>query len=165
MTPARGARALALLVLAAGCSQPRTLSDDLGAKPWEAQKALLPPYPKATSLVPFYVGPVPFAYFVDTASVNVGDDGVVRYALVARSGSGATNVSYEGIRCRDYARRIYAYGSDVGWSQANNSQWLPIDRLAPAPQTALADDFFCPERGPVRTTEEAQRALALGNRR
>ena len=165
MTPARGARALALAVLAAGCAHPMTYTDELDAKPWEAQKPLLPPAPKGADLVPFYVGPRPFAFFVDRSSVKVGEDGVVRYTLVARSSSGATNVSYEGIRCATYARRAYAFGeSDGSWSQARNTQWTPIDRLASDPQTALANDFFCPDRGPVRSTEEALRALALGNR-
>jgi len=166
VTLARGVRALAALTLAAGCAQSKPFIDELNAKPWEAQKALLPPYPSVASMVPFYVGPVPFSFFVDRTSVKVGQDGVVRYTLISRSGSGATNISYEGIRCDGYSRRVYAFGrSDGGWSQATNSQWVPIDRLAADPQTALANDFFCPERGPVRTTEEALQALALGNRR
>jgi hypothetical protein len=167
VTPARGARALALAVLAAGCAQqPITYTDELDAKPWEARKLLLPPAPNAADLVPFYVGPTPFAFFVDRSSVVLGQDGVVRYTLVARSGSGATNVSYEGIRCATYARRAYAFGAaDGSWSQARNSQWVPMDRLAADPQTVLANDFFCPDRGPVRSTDEARRALALGNRR
>jgi len=166
VTPARGFRAIALSLLAAGCAAyPITYTDELDAKPWEAQKALLPPAPKVSDLVPFYVGPTPFAFFVDRSSVKVGEDGVVRYTLVARSNSGATNVSYEGIRCATYARRAYAFGEpDGGWSRARNTQWTPIDRLASDPQTALANDFFCPGRGPVRSTEEALRALALGNR-
>ena len=166
MKPARGARALALAVLATACAHPSTFTDELDAKPWEAQKPLLPPPPKAADLIPFYVGPTPFAFFVDRSSVVLGQDGVVRYTLIARSGSGATNVSYEGIRCATYARRMYAFGAaDGSWTQARNSQWTPIDRLASDPQTALANDFFCPDRGPVRSTEEARRALALGARR
>jgi hypothetical protein len=165
VTPARGARALAAILVAAGCAQSPTYTDELEAKPWDAQKPLLPPAPKSGDLVPFYVGPTPFAFFVDRASVKVGQDGVVRYTLIARSRSGATNVSYEGIRCATYSRRAYAFGEpDGNWSQARNAQWVPIDRLAADPQTALANDFFCPDRGPVRTTEEALRALALGNR-
>jgi hypothetical protein len=165
VTPVRGGRAIALALLAAGCAHPITYTDELDAKPWEAQRALLPPAPKASDLVSFYVGPVPFAFFVDRTSVKLGEDGVVRYTLVARSSSGAANVSYEGIRCATYARRAYAFGqADGSWSGARNTQWTPIDRLASDPQTALANDFFCPARGPVRSTEEALRALALGNR-
>jgi hypothetical protein len=166
LTVARCARALALAVLAAGCAQPMTFTDELEAKPWEAQKPLLPPPPKAEDLISFYVGPTPFAFFVDRNSVSVGQDGVVRYTLIARSRSGAVNVSYEGIRCATYARRTYAFGNtDGSWTQARNSQWVLIDRLASDAQTALANDFFCPDRGAVRSTEEAREALALGNRR
>jgi hypothetical protein len=155
----------ALAAVAAGCARPDPVTDDLESKPWEIQKTLLPPAPKDGDLVPFYVGPTPFAYFIDRTSVSVGEDRVVRYTLVGRSSSGGTNVSYEGIRCRTYERRVYAFGrSDGVWSQARNSQWGPIFRLASDPQTALADDLFCSERGPVRTTEDALRALARGNR-
>ena len=164
MTRARGALSLAALALAAGCAHPTVFVDQLAAKPWDEQKTLLPPYPKSGSLVPFYVGPSAFSFFIDQASVGVGDDGAVRYTLVARSASGATNVSYEGIRCDVYESRIYAFGrSDGAWSQATNAKWMPIDRLATSPQTSLADDFFCSQRGPVRTTEDALAALARGN--
>ena len=156
----------AFALAATGCAHYDPLKDDLDGKPWEIQQTLLPPAPKDGNLIPFYVGPTPFAFFLDRASVSVGPDGVVRYTLIARSSSGGTNVSYEGIRCRSYERRVYAFGrSDGGWSQASNSRWAPIFRLATEPQTALADDFFCTERGPVRTTEEALRALGRGNRR
>jgi hypothetical protein len=163
---ARGARALAVAALAAGCAQSRPFADELGAKPWEGQKALLPPDSRGRTLVPFYAGPSTFSYFLDRASVNVGEDGVVRYMLIARSPSGATNVSYEGIRCGTYERRVYAFGRDDGtWSQASNTSWAPINRLASDPQTALADYVFCTERGPVSSTEEALEALDRGNRR
>lgn len=166
MTGARGLCALFAFALAAGCAQPGDIPDELGTKPWDTQKTLLPRPPQDGNLMPFYVGPtLPFAFFVDRASVSVGQDGVVRYSLVARSASGATNVSYEGIRCRGAERRLYAFGaSDGTWSQASNSNWMPIFRLSNDPQAVLASDFFCTERGPVRTTEEALRALALGNR-
>ena len=164
MTLARGALALAALALTAGCAHPTPFVDELAAKPWEGQKALLPPYPKGGNLAPFYVGPSAFSFFVDPASVTVAQDGAVRYTLIARSASGATNVSYEGIRCDAYESRVYAFGqSDSTWSQATRSQWAPIERLATSPQTTLADDFFCSQRGPVRTTEDALAALARGN--
>lgn len=166
MTPRRCVRALALAALAAGCAQPRFYTDELDAKTWEERKPLLPPPPRDAELIPFYVGPTPFAFSIDRSSVSLGQDGVVRYTLVARSRLGATNVSYEGIRCETYARRTYAFGAgDGSWSQARNSQWIPMDRLAAEPQTVLANDFFCPDRGPVRSTDEARGALALGNRR
>jgi hypothetical protein len=82
--PARGARAFAALALAAGCAHSGPFVDELAAKPWEGQKAALPPYPRGGNLAPFYVGPSAFSFFVDPASVTVGQDGAVRYTLIAR---------------------------------------------------------------------------------
>jgi len=168
VTLARTLCSLAMTGVAAGCAQPALLADDLEGKPWETQRTLLPPPPKTgAKLLPFYVGPTDFSYFVEPASVSVGPDRVVRYTLIARSDSGATNVSYEGIRCESFERRVYAFGrSDGTWSQARYSQWARINRLGVEPQAALADDFFCRMTGgAVRTTEDALDVLARGNRR
>ena len=166
MTRARGLCALTLLAAAAGCSQPKPVSDDFDGKPWETQKALLPAYPKEGNLIPFYVSPaLPFAFFVDPASLSFGQEGVVRFALMARSLSGATNVSYEGIRCETYERKVYAFGgSDGTWTQARNSQWIPFARIQANQHATLADDFFCTAERGVRTPEDVSRALARGNR-
>lgn len=134
-------------------------------KPWEVQKALIPPYPKEEKLLPFYVGSSrPFAFFVDSASVSVGQDGIVRYTLVARSPSGAANVSYEGIRCQTYETRTYAFGGlDGTWTQARNQEWTTYSRYQTDQHLVLADDFLCTARG-TKTAEEAVQALARGNR-
>lgn len=166
MTRSRALCALALIGCAAGCAgQPESPpTDDLVAKPWEVQKALLPPYPKEGDLIPIYVGTArPFAFFVDRASVSVGQDGVVRYTLMARSLSGATNVSYEGLRCQTYESRIYAFGrSDGSWVQARNQQWSSYSRYQTDHHLILADEFFCSVRG-AKTAEEAVQALVRGN--
>lgn len=134
-------------------------------RPWEEQKAALPAYPRPENLVKVDVsGATTFDFFVDIASLSVGRDGVVRYALVARSPSGAMNVSYEGIRCTTRERKLYAFGRpDDTWVQARKSEWAPITGIqANRQQATLADDFFCPARGAVRTAEEAVRALRRG---
>ena len=164
MTLARGFGALAVAALAAGCAHPRSIVDDLDSKPWEAQQKLLPPYPKDTGLIAFDVAPTrPFAFLVDPASVSIADGGVVRFTLVARSSSGAMNVSYEAIRCETLERKVYAFGrSDGTWSKARNTQWLPVDRAQVNPQMTLANDFFC--TGRIETPEDAVQALRRGNR-
>jgi hypothetical protein len=156
--------AAAFFAVAACAAQPQ--QDDFDGKPWEVQKTQLPSYPKPENLLRVHVSPpTSFEFFVDTASVSVGQDGIVRYTLIARSTGGAVNVSYEGIRCLPLERKLYAFGGfDRTWSPARVPQWAPISRTQTNQQhAALAEDFFCPESGRVRTTEEAVQALRRGN--
>ena len=134
-------------------------------QPWDEQKPQLPPFPKEEDLVRIQVdGGHNFDFFVDLQSVSVGRDGVVRYTLVARSVGGATNIAYEGIRCKGRERKLYAFGRvDKTWSAARNPQWasisdLPVNLL----QGTLHDAFFCPARIIVRDAEEARRRLRSG---
>jgi len=155
--------AVVLLALAACIVQPQ--QDEFDGKPWEVLMTQLPSYPKPENLLRVHVSPTTaFEFFVDAASVSVGQDGIVRYALIARSTSGgAVNVSYEGIRCQPFERKLYAFGrSDSAWSRARIPQWVPISRTNPQ-HAALAEDFFCPESRRVRTTEEAVQARRRGN--
>lgn len=159
-----------LLVTLSACAQSslsnRPLDDAFDGKPWEIQQAQLPAYPKQGNLVPIYVSPTTtFRFFVDAASVSVGEDGPIRYAMIARSPSGAENLSYEGIRCETLERKLYAFGRPDGtWSKARKPQWAPIgEGQANRQHAALAEDFFCPQGARVRTTEEAVRALRQGS--
>ena len=119
-------------------------NDDV--KPWEEIQAELPPAPTDEDLLPFYVGPTATQKFaVDAKSISIGKDGVVRYTLVAVSPGGAQNISYEGIRCASYEKKIYALGRDDGtWSRSRRDQWEPIVRgNANRQHAALSADYFC----------------------
>jgi len=145
-----------LLSALAACARPSSGDSDsksaFDSKTWEEQKASLPPFLKTENLAPIYVGPTAFEFLVDTTSISVNEDGTIRYTLIARSSSGAMNVSYESIRCEIYERRLYALGrSDGTWSQARNTKWVPIRG---AQYTTLADDFFCTNRGRARAAED-----------
>ena len=134
-------------------------------QPLDEQKVQLPPFPKEENLVRVEVdGGLSFDFFVDLASVSVGRDAVVRYTLVARSAGGATNIAYEGIRCRGRERKLYAFGRvDKTWSAARNPQWTPISDLpVKVIEATLHDAFFCPARTIVRDAEEARRLLKSG---
>jgi len=64
-------------------------------------------------------------------TLSVGEDGVIRYVLVAKSLSGAMNVQYEGIRCADRTVKIYAnWRAGDGWRDRRNTEWTEW-RLAP----------------------------------
>lgn len=120
--------------------------DNEEAKPWEELKAELPPPPKAENLQSFYVGPTATQSFsLDTKSLAIGKDGVIRYTLVAVSQGGARNISYEGIRCATFEKKIYALGREDGsWAPSRRNEWEPIVRSKVNRQhAALAQDYFC----------------------
>ena len=130
----------------------------------EHAPAALPHYPAPDHLLEFEVAAVsPFRFFIDTTSLSVGSDGVVRYVLVARSASGAQNVTYEGIRCRGATYRIYATGRRDGtWTRARDDVWRPIAHESRDGRRTLSDDYFCPKGTPISTAAEGIDALRRG---
>jgi len=90
----------------------------------------------------------PHRFYIDAASLSVGEDGVVRYTLVVRSGGGATNVLFEGIRCATQEQKLYALGRpEGGWVRARESRWRRIEyRELNRHHAVLYSEFLCPER-------------------
>jgi len=132
--------------------------------PWREDKVELPGYPKLEKLIRFNAGRTnPFQFFVDGASLSVGPDGVVRFTVVARSET-ATNVSYEGIRCRTAERKIYAYGRpDASWYEPRNAEWVKIgNEVVEGYRYTLYQDYFCPAREIIKTAAEGVEALKRG---
>ena len=64
-------------------------------------------------------------YGVDPASIRISTtDSLIRYVLVARNASGATNVMYEAIRCSTAEFKTYArYSPDGRWSPVSDAAW------------------------------------------
>lgn len=131
-------------------------------KPWIEVAAQLPAYPKAENLIPFEVSSATRnRYFVDSASISVGSDKVVRYTVVIQAAGGAKNVSFEGLRCESGERRLYAYGHPDGtWSKARNAGWEGIKmRSLLSYHKALFEDYFCPYGINVKDDKEAVQNL------
>lgn len=130
-------------------------------KPWVELEARLPPYPKLDSALPFFVSAATDnRFFVAPESLSVGEDGVVRYALIVVSPEGATNITFEGIRCATHEYKIYAFGRDGHWSRNRYATWKPIryqDRNRQ--HHVLYDDFFCP--GGIVAKDEREIVFAL----
>jgi hypothetical protein len=113
---------LAALALAAhavlGVAQPKSDWEiEVERRGWKESEYNLPAPPKPADVIEFFVSSATdFRFFVDPQSLSVGKDGVVRYTLLARSPSGAENVTFEGIRCSEGWLRVYA-GRGRGWSE------------------------------------------------
>lgn len=118
-----------------------------GEKPvWQESAINLPAAPKKENLLSFYVSPTATIDFaIDAKSVSVDKDGVVRYTLVAISRAGATNISYEGIRCQSAEKKLYAFGQpDGSWSRARRDSWDVIrENNANRQHATLALEYFC----------------------
>jgi hypothetical protein len=144
---------------------PAADSIDFTEKPLDELPLQLPAPPKADALIAFDPRrPTTMKFLVDPTSVAVGKDGIVRFTLVARGDGAATNVSFEGIRCKTRERKTYAYGrADGSWYQPRDPQWIKIGGSPVAgPAFALYEDFFCPSRSIVSTSVEAVDGLRRG---
>lgn len=132
---------------------------------WAESAVVLPSQPKDRDLVRFDVSRLSRnAFFVDSASLSVGDDGVVRYTLVIESPSGIRNVSYEGMRCSTAERRVYAFGgAGGGWSPAQQQSWQAIrGNSLNRHYAALFSEYFCVPGSEVRSVGDVLAALRRG---
>lgn len=145
-------------LLVAACA--RTPVIDKETEQAQNQPAL-PAYPKSADLVSVDIGGN-FDYFIDPDSIRIVG-GVVQYTVVARSRAGATNISFEGLRCRTLEHKLYAFGRpDATWSPSRNADWDNPRNSSGTYYSVLADYFFCPDARPVQNVAEAVRALKLG---
>ncbi len=99
------------------------------SKKWQEGAAVIPDYPDEDNLVKVEMERtnLPFTAYIDTSSLSVSQNDLVRYTILIKSNSGAVNVFYEGIRCSAIQYRTYAYGtSDGKMIKASNSEWQPI---------------------------------------
>lgn len=136
-----------MLNMGAALAQNRFEDDfDDPDKPWQEITVQLPAAPKKEDLLQFTVGPTTSHIFsIDVKSLTVGSDGVIRYTLHAKSAGGAESISYEGIRCQSYEKKLYAFGQrDGSWSRSRRDKWENITAtVANRPHAALAKDYFC----------------------
>lgn len=139
--------------------------DDPDAPVWIEEDAVLPVFPQEANLLGFYVSEVTaHKFYIDASSLSVGKDGVVRYVLEVHTSGGATNISFEGIRCQTRELKIYASGRQDGtWASARNTKWRVIENKPVNRQhAALARDYFCPNGIPIQSPAEGREALRLG---
>jgi len=161
----------AVIAAGAAAQSPLMPKDNPGFEeeaPWQELKEIEPPsFPKPENLREYYVGPATANnYYIDASTLSVGSDGIVRYVLVVRTSGGATNVSFEGINCKELTWKHYASGrSDGTWvkSRAIRAEWRPIEnKPVNRHHASLSRDLFCPAGNAINTADEGRNALRLG---
>jgi len=141
---------------------------DQEKKSWQELQAQIPQYPKPENLLKFDAGAgTSNAFFVDANSISIGDDGVVRYTLMVKSSGGATNVSFEGIRCDTQELKVYAFGRPSSeWSRARDTRWRRIEyREINNHHFTLYREYFCPSRKTIATQKQILQLLKYGSTR
>ena len=109
-----------------------------------------PPYPRDSDLAEFKLrNPTPNRFLIDTSSLTVGKDAIIRFVLVIRTSGNETNVRFSGLRCSDRTWKDYAFvGDDKKWKVDANAQWRAIQELRYNNyQETLYGDYFCLGRG------------------
>jgi hypothetical protein len=138
---------------------------DADRKPWKELEARIPSYPRTEDLVAFDAGGASaHRFYVDARSLSVGEDGVVRYTLVIKAAGGATNVTFEGIRCELREQKYYAVGrADGNWVRARNPQWRRIESQdINRYHSVLYADAFCSGKQPHKSVREVLQLLRYG---
>lgn len=158
--------ALTLATIGAAQADPGAFNDveDPVKEEFKEGAYTLPPLPKEENLLEFYVNATMTAkFYVDASSISVSDtDKVVRYVMVVKGSGGATNISYEGLRCDANEFRIYATGNREGnWGPSRRDDWRTFWRGAPL-QKSLANLYFCPDFNPIKNADEGRYALRFG---
>lgn len=138
---------------------------DDSRKPWKEIESRIPSYPRAGDLIRFDVGAAsPHRFHIDARSVSIGEDGVVRYTLVVRTAGGATNVTFEGIRCEEREQKYYAMGHpDGSWARARSPQWRRIEQQdVNRHHNVLYSTFLCDGNRPWKSVQQILRLLRAG---
>jgi hypothetical protein len=114
--------------------------------PWKESSVVPPAYPADRNLVEFKLsGLTSNRFYVDTSSLSVGQDEVIRFVLVIDTREKARNVSYAGLRCETQEWKDYAFANrDRTWRVDETAQWRPVrERNVNNYQHTLFKDYFC----------------------
>lgn len=154
-----------LLALAFACAAGAASAQLAPVDPdWKEIEAPRPPPLRTSGLVALEVPGSSLRFGVDPASVSVGSDGIVRYVIVAASGSGAVNAMYEGVRCSTGEVKVYArHNPDSGWVPARNADWQVLQAVPHSRHSLqVARTGACIGHGPNGNAAQIVRDLRSG---
>ena len=125
----------------------KTEREYIEGESWKEGEQALPSFPREENLVDLHLDypGSKFSYFLDSDSLKLGDDDVIRYTLLVRSTSGASNVMFEGMLCNEKIYKTYGYGTGKGkFKVARNPKWRPIRESGNKPfRYDMWKHYFC----------------------
>jgi hypothetical protein len=130
---------------------------------WVEQTVPPPPMFSVERLMPLDMPPyVSVSVGIDPQTLNVGDDGVVRYVVVMRNSSGTVHAAYEGIRCFTRDLKTYArWTSQSEWNLLSNPEWRALNDNMPSRHAmAFARQGAC-DGAAANTVSAIQKAMKL----
>jgi hypothetical protein len=126
---------MAALLFAAAAAHAQVPADD---PDWREVEAPPAPALKLQGLIPLDIGGSALRFGIDPSSIAIGEDGIVRYVVVATSATGVVNAMYEGIRCGNGDYKLYArHTANGGWTVVKNTQWRSLWERPPSRHTLL----------------------------
>lgn len=131
-------------------------------KHWSEGETQLPAYLKDRHLIEVAGSPTDRGrMFVDSRSVTLGQDKVVRFAYLIESTTGVRNVFFEGIRCGAQRYKTYAYGTPEGkWKPISDPKWQPIRYWGQSPyRYNLARHYLCADNEFARSARDIVRRI------
>ncbi|HSI53690.1 MAG TPA: CNP1-like family protein [Ramlibacter sp.] len=146
-----------LFALCACCAQAQLMPID---PDWKEVEAPPPPALDTNRLIRIDVERSALDFGVAPASIAVGDDGIVRYVVVATSKTGAVNAMYEAVRCRTGEVKTYArHHPGSGWAIAKDPQWQALHDNRSRHSLVIARTGACLGHGVNGTPAQIIRAL------
>lgn len=118
----------------------------------ELQETVVPPAPPVDDrhLIPIDMpANTSLRFGIDPATLTIGQDGEIRYVMVAAGAAAVRNVLYEGLRCSSSEMKTYARQNSAGqWAPNSAPQWRPLQggTAATAHAMALARQGACSGR-------------------
>jgi hypothetical protein len=149
---------MAALLLAATAARAQVPADD---PDWREVEAPPAPALKLQGLIPLEVPESTLRFGVDPSSIAIGEDGIVRYVVVATSRTGVVNAMYEGIRCGSGDFKVYArHTAASGWKVVKNTDWRSLwDRPGSRHTLLIARAGACMGRAANRSPANIVRDL------
>ena len=102
----------------------------------------------------------PLFFGIDTTSIQLGSDKVMRYVMAIKNPSGTQQIKYEGIRCDTVEYKVFGHVNPEGKWVLEGTDWKPIPKGGYNQyQATLAWEGFCSGNGPNYNTADVLRQL------